>query len=119
MDKGLFNRLQGELEAREKSPGLQVADLLVLPESESSLLNWMIRKGQVEFAEVIDFLGQNESCTRMLLSDLCNRGYVRVVEIRGVTAYRVRLAPRRGRALPSNLWAALDDKVGQKEELHK
>lgn len=47
MDKGLFNRLQGELEAREKSPGLNMSDLLALPEPQSGLLRWMVRKGQV------------------------------------------------------------------------
>jgi hypothetical protein len=33
-----------------------------------------------------------------------------------VTTYRVRLAPKRGRTMPANLWQALDDKVETDEE---
>jgi len=36
--RGLFDRLDGELAAREKSPGLSMADLLALPEPQSGLL---------------------------------------------------------------------------------
>jgi len=57
MGKGLFDRLQGELEAREKLPGLVVSDLLTLPEALRDLLNWMIRHDQVALADVTDFLG--------------------------------------------------------------
>ncbi len=53
---------------------------------------------------------------RALLEDLCGRGYVREIEMQRVTQYRVRLAPKRGRALPSNLWAALGNKVKHDEE---
>ncbi len=111
MSKGLFDRVQGELEAREKSPGLQMSDLLTLPDETSHLLNWMIRQQQVTLAEAMTFLAQDETQTRALMDDLCGKGYVREIEMHGVMQYRVRLAPKRGRALPSNLWAALDDKV--------
>ncbi len=119
MSKGLFNRLEGELDAREKSPGLQMSDLLTLPDSESSLLGWMMRQGPVTLADVTAFLGQNETRTHLLLDDLCRKGYIREIELRGVMQYRVRLAPKRGRALPSSLWAALDDKVKQTAEEQK
>lgn len=116
MDKGLFNRVQGELKAREQSPGLRMSDLLAMPEPECSLLNWMIRQRQVELSDVTAFLGQDETHTRTILADLRNEGYIREIEIRGVTTYRVRLAPKRGGALPANLWEALDDKVERGEE---
>ncbi len=116
MGKGLFDRVQGELEAREKSPGLQMSDLLALPEAASRLLNWMMRQQQVTLAEALNFLGQAEPQVRATLEDLCGQGYVRVFELRGVTQYRVRLAPKRGRACTPDLWAALDDKVPQGEE---
>ncbi len=111
MSKGLFDRVQGELEAREKSPGLQMSDLLTLPDETSRLLNWMMRQQQVTLAEAMTFLAQDETQTRTLLDDLCSKGYVREIEMHGVTQYRVRLAPKRGRTLPANLWTAIDDKV--------
>ena len=115
MDKGLYNRLQGELEAREKSPGLSMSDLLALPEPQGSLLRWMVRKGQVELEDVTDFLKRDVAYTRALLADLLDKGFVREIEMRGVTQYRVRLAPKRGHELPGNLWQALNDKVQDEE----
>ncbi len=119
MSKGLFDRVQGELDAREKSPGLQMSDLLTMPDAPSRLLNWVIRQQQVTLADAVTFLAQDEKQTRELLDDLCGKGYMREIEMHGVTQYRIRLAPKRGRALPSNLWAALDGKVEHDEEAQK
>ena len=115
MNTGLFNRLQGELEAREKTPGLSMSDLLALPEPQSGLLRWMMRKGQAGLEDVAAFLKQDEAYTRALLADLLGQGFVREIEMRGVKQYRVRVAPKRGRELPANLWQALDDKVQDEE----
>jgi hypothetical protein len=115
LGKGLFNRLQGELNAREKSPGLTMADLLTLPDPLSGLLNWMLRASSVTLTEVITFLNQDEASVRAILADLLERGFIREIELRGATQYRVRLAPKRGRDIPSNLWQALDGKVEEKE----
>jgi hypothetical protein len=116
LSKGLFNRLEGELEAREQSLGLKMADLLTLPEGLSGLLNWMIRKGQVSLADICAFLGQDEASVHSVLADLMARGYVREIDLHEGLFYRVRLAPKRGRALPANLWQALDDKCEHGKE---
>ncbi len=116
MSKGLFDRLDGELEAREQSLGLKMADLLALPEPLSELLGWMIRKGQANLADVSAFLGMDETCARTLLADAMSLGYVREIELPEATYYRVRLAPKRGRELPASLWQALEDKCGGGEE---
>lgn len=113
---GLFNRLQGELEARERSPGLRMSDLLTLPEPQSGILKWMLRQERVSFADLVAFLGQDEAHARAIVADLCEKGFVREIEIRGVLEYRVRLAPKRGRSMPADLWQALSDKVEGEEE---
>jgi hypothetical protein len=113
---GIFDRVEGELAARERSPGLSMSALLTLPEPQSSLLRWMIRQGAVAFADVVAFLGEGEAQTRPVLAELLEKGWIRELEIRGATEYRVRLAPKRGRALPANLWQALSDKVEGAEE---
>ena len=115
MSKGLFSRLEGELQAREKSPGLLMSDLLAMADPECGLLNWMIRQGQVALPEVMAFLGQGEDRTRSVLTGLRDKGYVREIEIHGMMSYRVRLAPKRGKTMPANLWAALDGKVEREE----
>jgi hypothetical protein len=114
--RGIFDRVEGELAAREKSPGLSMSDLLTLPEPQSGLLKWMIRQGQVSWADIGTFLGQDEAYARSVLAELIEAAFVREIVIRGATHYRVRLAPKRGRALPANLWQALSDKVEGEEE---
>ena len=116
MGRGLFDRVEGELAARKKSPGLSMSDLLTLPEPLGGLLKWMTRQGAATFADVVAFLGEDEARARRVLADLLDKGWIRELEIRGVTQYRVRLAPKRGRALPANLWQALSDKVESEEE---
>ena len=95
-----------------------MSDLLALPEPLRGLLKWMMRQGQVTFAEVTAFLNQNEDDTRVLLADLRDRGFVRATEIRSMTYYAVRLGARRGRALPSHLWQALEGKTEHEGEEH-
>jgi hypothetical protein len=114
--RGICDRVEGELAAREKSPGLSMFDLLTLPEPQASLLKWMIRQEAVALGEVVAFLGGDEGQARPVLADLLDRGWVREIEMRGIVQYRVRLAPKRGRALPANLWQALSDKVEGEEE---
>lgn len=116
MSQGMFDRIEGEMAAREKSPGLSMADLLTLPEPLSGLLTWMIRQRAAAFAEVVAFLGEDEKQAHLVLADLLEKGWILEFEMRGVTYYRVRLAPKRGRALPANLWQALSDKVEGEEE---
>ncbi len=120
MSEGFSNHPEGESPAREQSPGLQMSDLLALPEPSRGLLNWMIRQRSVTLPDVTTFLGQAEDYARAVLDDLCGKGYVGQAEMRGVTQYRVRLAPKRGHALPSNLSQALDGKAehGEEEQKH-
>jgi hypothetical protein len=116
LTKGLFHRLCGELEAREQSPGLRMSDLLAFPEPVCGLLNWMIRQVQVSLADVAAWLGKDEAQAREILRDLLDKGFIREIEMRGVTTYRVRLAPKRGRTMPPNLWEALEVKAAPEEE---
>jgi hypothetical protein len=107
-------RSQGGSEAGEPLIGLQPCDLLALPELQSGLLAWMMRQGQVTLAEATAFLdrcgdpSQDDEQTRATLADLREKGFVSENVICGVTYYGVRLASRRARALPPDLWQALD-----------
>jgi len=51
-----------------------------------------------------------------VLADLLDKGMIRELEMRGARQYAVRLAPKKGRALPGNLWQALSDKIEGEEE---
>jgi len=108
---GLFGRLQQELEDREKAAGLTMADVLTLPDQLRRLVNWMMRQGEVGLTDVAGFLGLNETDTRSTVATLLEKGFVRELQIRGETRYRIRLAPKRGREIPLNIWQALDKKT--------
>ncbi len=111
MGKGLFGRLQNELEAREKSPGLSMVDILELEEPLAGLINWMMRQTQVDLPGVMAFLGQDEKQARAFMQQLLDKGFVRIVEKEGDCYYRVRLAPKKVPKLSEGIWNAIDKKV--------
>lgn len=111
MSKGLFGRLQQELEAREKAAGLSMADLLELPDNLRKLVNWLMRQQTVRLPEVAAFLEQDEATSQSALAALIEKGFVREMKVRGETCYRVRLAAKRRREVPLDVWQALDDRI--------
>ena len=113
MSQGLFGRLEHELEARDKAAGLSMADVLALPDPLRELVNWILRKNVVSLQDAMAQVGQDEATTRSMLASLVDKGFVREMLIRGEPHYKVRIASRTRRALPSNLWRALDEKLEQ------
>ena len=107
----MFNRLEGELDARENALGLRMSDLIELPVELRKLLNWILRQKQVNLAQVNEHIGQGDASAKALIEDAIRRGYLRQFEIRAVTYYRVRLAPRRTRGPLAGIWEMLDGKV--------
>jgi len=87
--------------------GLHLADALMLPETLRQLVHWMLRQGQVSLADVIAHTHQDAAGAQALLDTLIEQDVVRVIDVAGTPQYRVRLAPRRGRQLPQELWQAL------------
>lgn len=116
MAKGLFGRLQQELDVRAHTAGLTMADILELPDTERQLVNWMMRAGDVSLADVATQLGQDEATVQARLAVLIEKGFVRETVSHSVTFYQVRMAPRRQRQLPENLWQALDKIIEHKDE---
>lgn len=112
MGQGLFGRLQQELTAREKTAGVTMADMLELPPPERHLMNWLMRSGEVSAAAVAMQVG-DPAQAQSLLAGLIARGFVREASSCGELTYQVRLAPRRQRTLPANIWQALTDKLGK------
>jgi hypothetical protein len=114
--QGIFDRLEGELAAREKSPGMSMSDVLALPDPLDRLCTWMLRQQQVSMGDVVDFLEQDEQQARQCLDDLLDRGFIREVVIGETKRYQARLAPTRKREIPLDLWQALQDKVEGEED---
>lgn len=111
MARGIFGRVEAELGSREKSPGLNMIDVLEMPEALRNLLQWMMRQEYVFAVDAASHSGTDEAAVRTLLAPLIENGNVVEFELKKRTAYRVRLARKRGRELPSDLWQALTDKI--------
>ena len=112
---GIFDRLGQELEAREKAAGLSLADVLTLPDDQRRLFNWMLRQEEVSLEQVIAYLNQGEPAARDLLAELVGKFFVREIKNGDESRYRVRLAPKRGREVPLNIWQALSEKTVNEE----
>lgn len=122
MSKGLFDRLQSELDAREKAAGLSMADVLMLPDSLRALVNWMLDQEQIRFSAIVAHSGQSEADARAMVAKLVERGFISRLENRMESKvereddaiYRIRFARKRGATLPLNVWRALDNKLDDK-----
>ncbi len=106
---GLFDRLQGEIESREKAAGLSMADILDLPDPLRRVVNWMMKEGEVSFSQVAAFIAEEE--TRRILNTLVEKGFVRELAVQPESRFKVRLARKRKKEIPLNLWDALGDKT--------
>lgn len=110
MPKGIFDRLQHTLAERAPSPGLTLADLMALPAAERRLVNWMTRSGDVTWQEVVDQVTDGEEAQR-LVAALQAKGFLQTVAGPEGPRYRVFLAPRRKRNVPTGLWQVLNDRL--------
>ena len=107
-DDAAFSRLHRDLEAWGGSDELTMGDILDLPESLRTFVNWVLRAGDVGVREVATHLGQDETVAASLLAELSRKGLVRELHVAGKTSYQVRTRDRPRRGVPSDLWRALE-----------
>jgi hypothetical protein len=88
--------------------GLSMTDLLLLPDAERQLVNWILRQGEVDLAQVAVHFNQAADAVQRLLQPLVERGVVSQLTVQGTTRYRARLLPRQSRQLRQDIWGALD-----------
>jgi hypothetical protein len=110
---GLFDRLQDELERRERSEGVSPLDVLELPEDLRAVLQLIARRGAMTAREVAADTGAELEPTQALLASLEQKGFLRVTDATGEPTYKRYLGHRRARTVPLNIWDALSDKVDE------
>ena len=108
---GLFDRLQTEIEAREKAAGLSMTDILDLPDNLRQLFAWMMHESEVSLQQVIEHTGQNKKATLVMLKALVEKGFVREIDLKEEKRFRVRLAAKKGKEIPLDIWESLDGRV--------
>ena len=117
---GLFNRLQDELDARDKNEGLSPIDLLDMPDSLTAIINQIIRKNGMKLEDIAEELGQSLQATKKMLDELVEKGYIRQIEVRGEEIwYKAQFGRKADKALSLSIWSALDGVVEDEEKKAK
>jgi predicted transcriptional regulator len=100
---GLFDSWRPEQNRRDNGPERTMADVLALPEDWRTIMDYLIEQGESELAEVAAHIGQDETSTRALLTDLIEKGLVQEMLAGSKHRYRVRLVSRRRIRFPLDL----------------
>lgn len=108
---GLFDRLQTEIDQRERSAGYSPADLLTLSPELRKLIQTLTRKGASTTDVLAAEIDMPAAELGPLLDALIENGFVAAVDVAGTTWYKAVLARRRGREVPFNIWEALQEKT--------
>ena len=117
---GLFNRLQDELDARDKNEGLSPIDLLDMPDSLTAIINQIIRKNGMKLEDIAEELGQSLQATKKTLDELVEKGYIRQIEVRGEEIwYKAQFGRKADKALSLSIWSALGGVVEDEERSTK
>ena len=109
LDALLTGALQGR---RSRGSGmslrLRVSDILTMAEEQQTVVNWLIRHYEATPAILADQLNQPLAQVQTCLDDLLGLGYVYTTDRNGSLYYRVKLAPKSGRQMPTDVWQVLD-----------
>jgi hypothetical protein len=119
MSRGIFNRVQVELDVRESQEGITATDLLDLPEELRRIVNHITRKNGRTLSQIARRFNEEEEDVRKLLSSLVEKGFVVETELHGEPFFKVYFARKRGRKVPIDVWSAVEGKFEAKEEEEK
>ncbi|RZM81945.1 WD40 domain-containing protein [Leptolyngbya iicbica] len=108
-DDALDALLKGEPRKRQaRLPGLKVADILTMPPEQQSLVNWLLRHYEAQAETIAQNINQSQQQVQASLDTLTQQGLLKTIDRQGTTFYRVKLAPKSGRQMPTDVWQVLD-----------
>jgi predicted transcriptional regulator len=105
----LFDRLQGEIEARNSSAGLSPIDLLDMPTALAEVVNHIVRNNGMRLEDVAAELNQPIEEASKTLDALVEKGYIRRVEVKGHIWYKAYFGKKADKTLSTGIWSALGD----------
>lgn len=108
---GIFNRIQSEIDARDKEEGITAADLLDLSPQLRRLMNRITRDREMTAEAAAEHMGEPVGETRKMLDALVEKGYLEREECEKEWVYRTRFARKRGREIPVGIWSALEQRT--------
>ncbi len=84
-----------------------MTDLLALPDSERTLMNWLVRRRQASFAELLDRVGGDAETLKGMIERLISAGFLTADGDSGESVFKPNLVSRKTRTLPNQVWDAL------------
>jgi predicted transcriptional regulator len=99
----VFDSMRPDPHRRDTPPERTMADVLALSENVRPTMDYLIEQGESELPEIAAHIGQDETSTRALLTDLIEKGFVQELVAGNQHRYRVRLVSRRRMRFPLDL----------------
>jgi amino acid permease len=97
--------LRTTVEGGWDTSGFSLASILALADPDAELLGWIMRQGGATASEAASHAGEDEPAAAARLRALAEQGMVQ--ETKPGSRFTARLAPRRRRVLPEDIWSAL------------
>jgi len=107
----IFDRLQQEIDDRERQEGMSTLDLLDMPAELSRIVVALARKGQMPVEDLAADVEMPVDELEPLMDALVDKGMVRGYDIGDRRLYRTYFGRRRGREAQSDIWSALQERT--------
>ncbi len=115
---GVFDRLQRQIDDKQKEGGITALDLADLPPALRKIMRLMLRKLQLNYpqlCEAMDALPEAERLTRAdldaALDTLTRQSWLMRLGEGEKAIYKVNLRAKSGSTLASGIWSSLDEKL--------
>ena len=112
----IFDRIQGEIEAREQQEGVTLADLLDLSPPLRRLMNRITRVGGLTVTAAAEHLEESPANAQQMLDELVEKGYLEREKQEEDWVYQTRFARKRARDIPVGIWSALGERAGGQKD---
>jgi len=115
---GIFDRLQNQIDDKNKEGGITALDLADLPPALRKIMRLMLRALQMthpQLCEAMDKMPEKERLSRadldVSLDKLTEQGWLIRLGEGAKAVYKVNLRAKSGSTLASGIWSALDGKL--------
>jgi len=98
---------QSPSQSQGSETGVHMLDVMSLPDSQRTVVNWVMRKKQATLAEVVEHTGESETVVQTMLEDLVQQGFLQATEVDGQQHYKTRLGSKPKSKLSQKIWDTL------------
>ena len=111
MDSESYEELKKTIEQFNASDGIDMNELVMLPEELSKLLSWMVRKKEFSSEDLSIHLDLNEANTYSIIDSLTTKKLIEEIQSAPRTKYRLLIRSTRKAKkyrVPKDIWDAFD-----------